>query len=455
MREVPWPSHPADYYRCLRHLTWPQWLDSGGSGALARWHLMVAAPRVRVLSEGGRTRVEEGGTVHTSGDDPLDILRQWLGPRRAPPPGELPFAGGAVGYLSYDLGRRLMGLPAEGAGFPELAMGIYDWALVLDRERRRAWLVGDGVPSWLPSALERAASASRAWSPGRWRLDSLRIEPGRNRYLAHLTRIRRYLEAGDCYQINYAHRLEARFSGDPFALYLALRRGNPVPYGALMEFPFGALLCASPEQFLSLRSGRVITRPIKGTRPRGGDAAQDERLAADLLSSEKDRAENLMIVDLLRNDLGKVCRPGSIRVPVLFQVERHPTVHHLVSTVEGELESGRDALDLIRACLPGGSITGAPKRRAMEIIHELEGMPRGIYCGAMGWIGHHGDMETNIAIRTLQLHRGRARYWAGGGIVIDSDPMQEYRETLHKSKVFLESCRHPEAFVFEQRDDFC
>jgi para-aminobenzoate synthetase component 1 len=285
--------------------------------------------------------------------------------------------------------------------------------------------------------LARAAQQETQWE-GQWHGGPAELLVGRDRYLAAIDRIHRYLRAGDCYQVNYAQPLEAPFSGDPLALYQQMRKRNPSPYGAFLAFPFVTVLSASPEGFLHLQGDRIVTRPIKGTRPRGENREQDGRLARELAASPKDRAENLMIVDLLRNDLGKVCRPGSIQVPELFAVESFPLVHHLVSTVQGRLAPGEDALSLLAACFPGGSITGAPKRRAMEIIRELEQRPRGVYCGSIGWIGYDGDMETNIAIRTLQLQRGRARYWAGGGIVIDSDAQEEYAETLHKAAAFLQ-----------------
>jgi para-aminobenzoate synthetase component 1 len=216
-----------------------------------------------------------------------------------------------------------------------------------------------------------------------------------------------------------------------------MRLENPAPYGALLEYPFGQVLSSSPEQFLQLHNGRALTRPIKGTRSRGDSAEVDLAHRADLLSSDKDRAENLMIVDLLRNDLGKVCRPGSIEVPGLFEVESFATVHHLVSTVTGELRDGMDAIDLIMAGFPGGSITGAPKRRAMEIIDELEPVRREVYCGSVIRLGFDGNLDSSITIRTALMRDRELFYWAGGGIVADSDCDAEYQESLDKAAAFL------------------
>jgi para-aminobenzoate synthetase component 1 len=234
-----------------------------------------------------------------------------------------------------------------------------------------------------------------------------------------------------------AQRFSAAVQGDPWDTYRRMRADNPAPYGAYLNLPFGQVLSASPEQFLGLSAGQVTTRPIKGTRPRGPTRVEDDALRAALRESEKDRAENLMIVDLLRNDLGKVCRPGSIRVPELFKVESFATVHHLVSTVTGELRADSDALQLLRSCFPGGSITGAPKRRAMQVIAELEPDRREVYCGSIGWIGYDGAMDSSIAIRTLLWSDSRVRYWAGGGIVADSELQSEYRETFAKAAAFF------------------
>ena len=257
-------------------------------------------------------------------------------------------------------------------------------------------------------------------------------------YTAAFKRVQRYIRAGDCYQVNLAQRFAAPAKGDPWSAYCRLRELNPAPFSAYLKTPFGEVLSSSPERFLSLRHGQVETRPIKGTRPRGANAADDAALRQVLSESEKDRAENLMIVDLLRNDLGRVCRPGSIQVPALFATETYASVHHLVSTVRGELRHDEDAVSLLRACFPGGSITGAPKIRAMQIIEELEPHRRGVYCGAIGYLGFDGAMDTNIAIRTIVHSRGEVRFWAGGGLVFDSDSEQEYRETFDKASRLIE-----------------
>jgi para-aminobenzoate synthetase component 1 len=265
-------------------------------------------------------------------------------------------------------------------------------------------------------------------------------------YLDAVTRVREYILAGDIFQTNLSQRFEAPLREEPWELYLRLRQRNAAPFAAYFDIPDAVVLSASPERFLRVDvDGRVETRPIKGTRPRGIGPEHDGALGRALTESAKDRAENLMIVDLMRNDLSRVCAPGTVRVPELFALERYATVHHLVSTVVGQLTPGSDALELLRAAFPGGSITGAPKVRAMEIIAELEPSQRSVYCGSIGYWSVTGALDTNIAIRTIiaPRNRGRVYFNAGGGIVADSDPQQEYRETLDKARGMIDSLLPP------------
>jgi para-aminobenzoate synthetase component 1 len=269
----------------------------------------------------------------------------------------------------------------------------------------------------------------------------IRSSLNRSDYDLAFARIRRYIVDGDCYQVNLAQRFETQACGDAWSAYRTLRALSPAPHAAYLNLPFAQILSVSPERFLQVRKRHVETRPIKGTRPRADDRQLDAERVRELAESGKDRAENLMIVDLLRNDLAKNCSLGSVHVPRLFAVESFADVHHLVSTVRGELAAGRDALDLLRGCFPGGSITGAPKLRAMQIIEELERYRRGVYCGSIGYLGYDGAMDTSIAIRTLVYRAGVARYWAGGGIVADSVAADEYQETLDKAHCFFDLIR--------------
>jgi para-aminobenzoate synthetase component 1 len=443
--ELPYQPDSAPLCAALLGRAWPMFLDSGRPGCTqGRYDILSADPRRVLVTRGSTTEIRTGSVVQVSGADPFELVQEALGPARPGVP-DLPFSGGAIGWFAYDLARRLVPLPnlaADAEGTPELALGIYDWALVVDHEARRSRLVGTDFAD-LQGYRRRFAGAPADRGTGAPRvpfrvLDRVRANLSRAQYLDAFARIQRYLREGDCYQVNLAQRFAAPTQGDPWLAYRELRVMNPAPFGAYLGTPDCQVLCSSPERFLRVRNALVETKPIKGTRPRGADPGEDLRLAAELRASPKDRAENLMIVDLLRNDLGRVCAIGSIEVPTLFAVESFARVHHLVSTVCGRLAPGHTALDLLRACFPGGSITGAPKRRAMEIIEELEPNRRGIYCGAIGYLGFDGAMDTNIAIRTLVHSGGLTRLWAGGGIVADSDAQSAYRETFDKAAPLLD-----------------
>lgn len=445
---LPYQSDASAYFAAIRALPWAAWLDSGGSG---RYDILVAQPVVTLVTQGEQTEISDVSGVRHSREDVFSLIREQLGEPVVPMP-DIPFAGGALGYWSYDLARRFHGIPniAQDEGhLPEMAVGIYDWAIIIDHRELEARLVSrqrhTGTAQVLPQILERVQGIASfetreeqtPFSVVGKITSNLTLAAYRNAFNA----VQKYLREGDCYQVNLAQRYAAQASGDAYVAYLELRRLSPAPYSAFLDWPQVQILCASPERFLQVQQDRVETKPIKGTRARNADAAEDARLAEELRQHPKDRAENLMIVDLLRNDLGKSCEPGSVRVPKLFEVESFANVHHLVSTVEGKLQSGRDALDVLSDCFPGGSITGAPKQRAMEIIEQLEPHRRGLYCGIIGYVGHDGNMDTNIAIRTLVYSDREVRCWAGGGIVADSQCEAEYQETLDKAAAMLELLR--------------
>lgn len=442
--ELPYHPDSARLFEPLADLPWAVFLDSGAHHpGQSRYDILAAEPYATLQTRGNMTEVRTRDGVQVLPDDPLELLRRHLGPP-ARPQSALPFWGGAIGYFGYDLARRFEKLPARAVDaekLPEMAVGLYDWAVVVDHLEERAWLVG-GVRDPQTTARWDALVARFADAGERQRVPFTVAAPAtsnlnEHEYAQAFHRIQDYIHAGDCYQINLAQRFAAPVAGDPWLAYQALRVINPAPYSAYLNTPQAQILSASPERFLKLERGEVETRPIKGTRPRVGHPRLDAELAEALRASEKDRAENVMIVDLLRNDLSKVCAPHSVRVPRLFEVESFATVHHLVSTVTGTLAPGHDALDLLRACFPGGSITGAPKRRAMQIIEELEPHRRGVYCGAIGYLGCNGNMDLNIAIRTMVVAEGTARFWAGGGIVADSQLDAEYRETFDKARALL------------------
>ena len=433
------------YYSAIADLSWPMWLDSSGHG---RYDILCAQPVTLLVTQGLHTEVRDTTGSQWMTDDPFDLLRRYLAPSINETP-DIPFLGGAVGYWGYDLARRLLVIPTQAQDnekLPEMAVGIYDWAIVIDHQKKRAKLVSQqrspDTAQVLPKILQRLQHATPVRAHNAFQVQGLiRSNFTRAEYQSAFDQVQGYLSAGDCYQVNLAQRYAASASGEALQAYLVLRQMTEAPYSAFMNLPGLQILCASPENFLQVLRGQVITRPIKGTRPRRQDAEQDRQMANELLHSAKDRAENLMIVDLLRNDLGKSCIPGSVKTPRLFELESFAQVHHLVSTITAQLAPGHDALSLLRSCFPGGSVTGAPKQRAMEIIEQLEPHRRGIYCGAMGYIGYDGNMDTNIAIRTLVYAKNEIRFWVGGGIVADSDASAEYQETLDKAKAMLQLLR--------------
>ncbi|WP_067561034.1 aminodeoxychorismate synthase component I [Halofilum ochraceum] len=450
--ELPYRPDPAAAFECIVDEPWPVLLDSGAhGGARARFDILAADPSVTLETRGGETRlVRRDGSIMDSPADPFALVRAELGAVEYRPPDGLPFAGGAIGWFAYDLARRLEQLPAraiDAEQIPEMAVGIYDWAFVTDHVEQRSWMVAAGRDTRTAERWSELESAFRApgvpVDRGRLRVQgAARANLDEAAYREAFARVQRYLRAGDCYQVNLAQRFEVAASGPSWPAFRQLRHAARAPFAAYMSTPAADILSVSPERFLQVGAdGRVETRPIKGTRPRDSDPARDRELGESLVASAKDRAENVMIVDLLRNDLGRVCATGSVRVPRLFELESFPGVHHLVSTVTGRLAPERHALDLLRASFPGGSITGAPKIRAMEIIEELEPHRRGVYCGAIGYIGFDGAMDTNIAIRTLVYSDGRVRCWAGGGLVIDSEAAAEYQETFDKAAGMLRLLR--------------
>ncbi len=454
---LPYFHDTACLFAPLAHDSWAMLLDSGQTLNLAtgqpgsqygRYDIIVAEPFATLVTRNGETEVMHLGETRVSKENPFALLKSLLAKYPAAKNDTI-FAGGALGYWGYDLARAEAHLPNRARAIPDMMVGLYDWAIVVDHRAKTCKLVSHGLlpqtrANWhaLQAKLD-AASRPVANEPfhvlGKSVANFTRAE-----YHAAIHKIHQYIRAGDCYQVNLAQRFQAPVEGDAWTAYLKLREISPAPFMAFMQLPDAAggqfqVLSNSPERFLQTDGAHVETRPIKGTRPRDADPAQDAANAKALQESEKDRAENLMIVDLLRNDIGKVCRTGSIKADTLFELQSFANVHHLVSIVTGKLKPDATAVSLLQACFPGGSITGAPKLRAMQIIDELEPDIRGIYCGAIGYIGFDGKMDTNIAIRTAVVKNQRFTYYAGGGVVIDSNAENEYQETLNKA-VSMESC---------------
>lgn len=459
-------KHDLDYhhdsallFERIKNLAWPMLLDSGqmldastgnAGSQYGRYDILVAEPFITLVTRGKITTITQNGEVKTSEEDPFLLLKNILKQYPAPK-SELPFAGGAVGYFGYDLARRIEKLSSNAIvaeEIPEMMVGIYDSAIVVDHRTQKTQWVSHGFDAkthekWhslqalfgAPFGalnLENNTAQFEVKTP----ITSNLSQPQYNQAFA---KIKAYITAGDCYQVNLAQRFSVEVIGDSWQMYKKLREISPAPFMAYIDLPLNEkehfqVLSNSPERFIQITGNHVETRPIKGTRPRSSNPEKDLANSNALLASEKDRAENLMIVDLLRNDLSKSCE--KVQVNQLFQLQSFANVHHLVSIIVAKLKVGKTAVDVLRSCFPGGSITGAPKLRAMQIIEALEPHRRGIYCGAIGYVGFDGDMDTNIAIRTAIVCKNKLSFYAGGGIVSDSDVSKEYAETLDKASSF-------------------
>lgn len=447
-RKAPWAGLEA-VFASLQSEEGLAWLDSGMRlGRTGRWSYIAFAPFAVIRPADGRFTLS-GRTAPRASGDPFRLMEDALSAFRihdaAVDEGSPPFKGGAIGFLGYGLSRFVEPSAAVGrraAREGDIWLGLYDRLIAFDHDTGEASLVvcveegEDPGPAFC--ALEEVMSAASALAPSPPAVSPAASAPAsdfsKEEYMAAVRRVREYIEQGDCCQVNISQRFQAISPDDPKDVYMRLRSISPAPYAAYIDTGEARILSSSPECFLTLGGGgRVTTRPIKGTRRRGRTPEEDARLSRELAESEKERAENIMIVDLLRNDLSKVCLPNTVRVPALCEVEKFPTVLHLTSTVEGRLRPGLGAVDLLRAAFPGGSVTGAPKIRAMEIIDEIEPVPRGVYCGAIGWIGFGGGMDMSVAIRVMAERGGLYTFHAGGGVTYPSDPAAEYQETLDKA----------------------
>ena len=445
--QLPYQPDSCHYFELVRHLPWAVFLDSTKNTSQDnRYDIIAADPFLTLCTKGEKTVIEQrSGHKKTSELDPFHLLQLQLKSFPIQRATSLPFCGGAIGHFGYDLGRRIEKLPniaIDNEEAADMLVGIYDWAIITDHQKKKSYIASYGLHSqtqqqWssllgLLNRQEKKANAIFSVS------GTLRSQLSLKQYQTAFNKIKRYIREGDCYQVNLAKRFEVDARGDPWHAYKLLREQNAAPFSAFFSAPELTLLSSSPERLLKVHNRQVETKPIKGTRRRDlTDPIRDKALATELEQSIKDRAENLMIVDLLRNDLGKVCKLGSISVPKPFALESFATVHHLVTTITGSLAEKQDAIGLLRACFPGGSITGAPKLRAMEIIEELEPDRRGPYCGSIAYIGFDGNMDSNILIRTLAYNNNKLRFWAGGGIVTDSKVNDEYQEIHDKAAALL------------------
>lgn len=465
---------PLDLFAPLAEKPWATWLDSGQSQHTdACFDILVWQPEATLSTYDNKTTIHITSTNEKQqyDDDPLVLLdkvqRQILLPLK-PSQYNLPFLGGALGYFSYDLGRQFETLPTQAEQdikLPDMAIGIYSQAIIFDHKRQQFFLVCPQEKRLqLEILLQEIAVTKKINKPkaqGFKLTSNWQSNMDKASYSKKFGQVQNYLVSGDCYQINLAQRFKAQYQGNEFQAYCALRAENKAPFSAFMHIEGASILSVSPERFLQCKQGKVQSKPIKGTMPRSDNKDQDSHNAKVLVNSIKDRAENLMIVDLLRNDISKVCKPNTVVVPKLFDIESFPAVHHLVSTVEGEIAAQYNASDLLRGAFPGGSITGAPKIRAMEIIEQLEPHRRSVYCGSIGYISSCGTMDTSITIRTLICEDNQSNStpipnniycWAGGGLVADSIATSEYQETFDKvnrilpvlSKLGKQGCQNNE-----------
>lgn len=441
---LPYFADSAPLFAQIAAQPWAIFLDSGYPySQQGRYDIFSCHPSCTFETDRSATKITAQGKTSFSKEDPFHLVKHHLLATGRTISTELPFHGGALGYFSYDLARRLEKLPIlanDAENISDMAIGIYDWAVIVDHQQQQSYLVGwDIADAAWQGLIAQFSCLPAVTSTDFFQITSaVQSNMSASDYARAFEKIKFYLTEGDCYQINLTQRFACSCDGNPWLAYQALRKINPAPFSAYLNLPQVQILSSSPERFLKVRTGEVETKPIKGTRRRHADIQIDQQHITDLQTNPKDRAENVMIVDLLRNDISKRCTVGSVHVPKLFAIETYTTVHHLVSTIKGQLAENQHALDLLRSCFPGGSITGAPKIRAMEIIEEIEPHRRGVYCGAIGYIDFNGNMDSNIAIRTFVHSDNTIRFWAGGGIVYDSVLAAEYQESFDKAAALLQ-----------------
>ena len=452
---LPFVENACHYFETIRHLSMPLLLDSSRPAShFGRYDIAMAEPLAVISHKDGVTKVEQNNTTKTTDVDPFSLIGQLqsqllVDTSKLTQAQGIPFTGGAAGLFGFDLGRSIEVIPSTAAAdiaMEDLCIGIYPWAIITDHELQSTYLVSQ-LDELSTQALKADILLATPTQDKEFVLERDFVSNmTREQYAEKFHRVIDYIHAGDCYQVCLAQRFDAPYKGNPWAAYKQLRLVSPTPFSAYMETPEGALLSLSPERFLKVDNCKVETKPIKGTRPRGKTDAEDQQLIEELAASPKDRSENVMIVDLLRNDISKHCLPFSVKVPSLFAIETYSNVHHLVTTVTGELESSEQILPLLKGAFPGGSITGAPKLRAMEIIEELEPHRRNGFTGSIGYISSNGRMDTNICIRTLVTNAkgdggGHIYCWAGGGLIADSECDSEYQETFVKVDNLLNGLR--------------
>lgn len=430
-----------DIFSILKDYEWPVYLCSNYENFKnQRYDIITCSPIEKIYAYDKKTVVESDNIIKEYNEDPMNVLANVMDNHKSDIM-DLPFTGGAIGYMSYDLGNKYEGIQFKNKDLdmPLMAFGIYNWAIIIDHLKQNTILLYEhenNLINIIKGYLETKSFLK--YNPNKYSVDSDCISNlSYNEYKKRFNKIQSYIKNGDCYQINFSQRFSLSYSGDTWDIYNKISPKYSSPYSAYIKTPFIDIMSFSPERYLSYDNDIVETKPIKGTRPVSDNPIVNMKALKELSSSYKERAENLMIVDLLRNDLGKNCKFGSVKVTKLFDIETFANVHHLVSTIQGKISDNSNIFKLIKGGFPGGSITGAPKIRAMQIIHELEPDNRGIYCGSIGYISSNGNADLNIAIRTVAATKNKLFFWGGGGIVYDSDIDSEYKETFDKIKPLL------------------
>ncbi len=425
------------YAELLKNNDWFIFLDSCcDKGSEGRYCILSCNPVIKIISNKNDIIVEKDGIKSSYKEDPLTVIKKYYQYSNTQYSSDLPFYSGFMGYFGYDAFNCTDSY--INGKFPDIAVGLYDWSIVIDHLEKNAWITYEKMNSFVEKIIDVANSNNKTdLKKSDYSFSNLTQLTSKAQYIEDVKKIKKYISEGDCYQVNYSQNFEVDFVGDTWSLYIDIREKNPAPYSSYFKFDENTVISSSPERFISVKDNIVETKPIKGTLKRLEDKIKDNKQKDILQNDEKNLSENLMIVDLLRNDLSKCCDLNSVKVEKLFDIETYASVHHMVSTIKGKLNTKIKSIDILEACFPGGSITGAPKIRSMEIISELEKRPRGVYCGSIGYLDKNNNMDTNICIRTIMINNGKLNFAAGGGIVYDSNPEDEYIESLEKVSIFL------------------
>ncbi len=403
-----------------------------------RYDVLSATPDTLIETFDNKTKITHQNNTHISYDNPFEIIKQYM-PNISYTHTGLPFIGGAIGFFGFDLAWNQYKIPRyipRDINIPTMCVGIYNWAIIVDHIKKQTWFIQHNknheVFKYIKHIVNKPLSSHNKIQP-------IKLYPcvSKRQYENGFNKIKQHINKGDCYQVNLSIRFSGQCSADPWLLYKKLRKKAPSSFSAYYNMPHGQIICNSPERFIKIQKTAVETKPIKGTILRSKNAKLDQKNVATLLNSKKDQAENLMIVDLMRNDLSKTCIPKTIRVPHLNELLSLPNVHHLMSTVKAELRKEIHPLSTLKHAFPGGSVTGAPKLKAIQITETVEHVRRSIFCGSIGYISFNGNLDSNIIIRSLLVHKHKVYTWAGGGIVADSILEEEYAEIYHKlSSIF-------------------